>query len=482
MNYIILYYFTYRLSRGIIRKAVKKAVAALLILLKKVIMEQQSERKKRKLNSFQWIIIGFLAALLAGAVLLTLPISSKSGEFTPFCEALFTSTSAICVTGLVVRDTATHWSWFGQAVILLQIQMGGLGVITIAMSLIALARGRITLKQQTSMQDAFSAPEIGSVSSLLKFILIVTFSAELIGALVLMPAFCRDFGAKGVWMALFHAVSAFCNAGFDLMGTQEAPYQSLTAYAADPLVNVTVMCLIVFGGIGFLTLSDIRANRFHVRKYKMQTKLILILAPVLILIPALVFFFAEYTDLPMGERVLYSLFQSVTTRTAGFNTTDLSAMSGGSQAMMIFLMLVGASPASTAGGMKITTLAVLFLNAFASVRRRDCPVAFGRRISDGNVKTASTILLMYLCLFLTGGIAISWIESLPVGACLFETASALGTVGLTLGITPTLSLASQIILILFMFFGRVGGLTLFYATFSENGNHAKYPLEGVVVG
>lgn len=445
-------------------------------------MPKKSNIKKR-LSSFQVILLGFAGVILLGALLLMLPISSAERVITPFNEALFTSTSAVCVTGLVVKDTGSYWSSFGQAVIITLIQIGGLGVVTIAASFSMLAGRRISLMQRSTMQDAISAPKVGGIVKLTKFIITGTFIIEAVGAISMMPVFCKNFGAKGIWMSVFHSVSAFCNAGFDILGTEGNQFCSLTPYTSNPVINITVMLLIVIGGIGFLTWDDICNNKFKIKKYSMQSKIILVTSLILILLPAIYFFIFDYSDYSIGNRLLASLFQSITTRTAGFNTTDLTKLTRPSQAIMIFLMLVGGSPGSTAGGLKTTTMAVLILNAFACFKRKEHVCAFGRRIDDSVIKNAATIVMMYITLFFIGGVSICTIEKLPLVASLFETASAIGTVGLTLGITPKLSLASQIILIILMYLGRVGGLTLIYATLSVKKQiNAKLPLDKLTVG
>lgn len=445
-------------------------------------MPKKSNIKKR-LSTFQIILLGFAGVILLGALLLMMPISSAERVVTPFNEALFTSTSAVCVTGLIVKDTGSYWSAFGQAVIITLIQIGGLGVVTIAASFSMLAGRRISLMQRSTMQDAISAPKVGGIVKLTKFIITGTFIIEAVGAVSMMPVFCKNFGAKGIWMSVFHSISAFCNAGFDILGTEGNQFCSLTSYASNPVINITVMLLIVIGGIGFLTWDDIYNNKFKIKKYRMQSKIILVTSLILILLPAIYFFFFDYSDYSIGNRLLASLFQSVTTRTAGFNTTDLTKLTRPSQAIMIFLMLVGGSPGSTAGGLKTTTIAVLILNAFACFRRKENVCAFGRRIDDSVIKNAATIVMMYITLFFIGGVAICTIEKMPLVASLFETASAIGTVGLTLGLTPKLSLASQIILIVLMYIGRVGGLTLIYATLSGKKQiNAKMPLDKITVG
>ena len=446
-------------------------------------MSEEVLPRKLRLSSFQIIILGFAGVILVGALLLMLPLASAESCVTPFPKTLFTATSAVCVTGLVVEDTGSYWSVFGQAILLVLIQVGGLGVVTVAVFFVMLSKRKISLMQRSTMQDAISAPKVGGIVRLTKFFLRGTFLIELLGALVMLPVFCRDYGWSGVWMAVFHSVSAFCNAGFDLLGQSGRPYPSLTGYAADPVINLTIMLLIVLGGIGFLTWDDVWENRLHIRRYRMQSKVILVTTLCLILLPALFFFLADYSTLPIGKRLLASFFQAVSPRTAGFNTMDLTAMTEASRAMMILLMLVGGSPGSTAGGMKTTTLAVLLANAVATFRRRESPQFFGRRVGSGAVKTAATILSMYLMLFFGCGLFISIYEALPLSTCLYETASAVGTVGLTLGITPQLHLPSQLLLILLMYLGRVGGLTLVYAAMSSREpSVAKLPLEKITVG
>lgn len=439
--------------------------------------------KKNRFTSFQIIIWGFLAIILIGALLLMLPVSSKAGITTPFNEALFTSTSAVCVTGLVVQDTATYWSWFGQGIILVLIQIGGLGVITIAVSFALLSGRKISLMQRSVMQEAISAPKVGGIVRLTGFILKGTFLVEFTAAFIMMPVFVKDFGAKGIWMAIFHSISAFCNAGFDLMGTENVKYASLTSYISHPLINITIMLLIIIGGIGFLTWEDILKNKYRIKNYRMQTKVILTTSLLLILFPAFFFFFRDFADMPMQERIFSSLFQAVTPRTAGFNTADLTMMTEYGLGIVIALMLVGGSPGSTAGGMKTTTLAVLIANTLACFRRKEDAQMFGRRIENSTVKNAATIFMMYIVLFFGGAIVISAVEDLSFSTCLFETASAIGTVGLTLGITPGLGVISQIILMILMFLGRVGGLTLIYAALSGSGKKiSKLPQEKMTVG
>lgn len=438
---------------------------------------------RRHMNSAQIIILGFAALILCGALLLMLPIASQSRTVTPFHETLLTATSASCVTGLVVRSTGAHWSLFGQIVILFLIQIGGLGVVTVALCFVRLSGRKISLFQRSAMQDSISAPQVGGIVRMTSLILRGTLFTEGTGMLLLLPSFCRRFGAKGIWYALFHSISAFCNAGFDLLGTAADPFPSVTAFRTDPLVCITLALLILIGGIGFLTWEDIATHRHRIGRYRLQSKIILTVSAVLIAFPTLFFFFFEFTDGTVGQRLLDAFFQTVTPRTAGFNTIDLAAMQGASRAIMVVLMLIGGASGSTAGGMKVNTVGVLFANLGAIFRRRNEVEAFGRRIDPATVRQAAVIVTMYLTLFIGGGVAISAIEGLPIGSCLYESASAVATVGLTLGITPSLGVASQLILTVQMYLGRVGGLTLIYAALANpDTTPSRLPQEKVSVG
>lgn len=440
-------------------------------------------RNHNHITSSQVIILGFLLIILVGSLLLTLPFATRDGQGALFTDALFTATSAVCVTGLVLWDTATYWSFFGQCVILLLIQIGGMGIVTVAVSVAAVSGRKIGLMQRSTMQEAISAHHIGGIVRLTKFILKTTVCVEMIGAILLFPIFYEEYGVlKGIWNALFHSVSAFCNAGFDLRGDRE-PFSSLTGFRSQPYVNIIVMTLIIVGGIGFLTWEDFKKNKWQFHKYRVQSKVILVVTCILIMVSALYFYFFEFTGFAQNERILCSLFQAVTPRTAGFNTVDLGTLSDGGQMITIILMLIGGSPGSTAGGMKTTTVAVFLSSALAVFRHEEQPHFFKRRIPEEAIRTASTIFIMYICMFVFGGILISKMEELPLMSALFETASAIGTVGLSMGITPKLGLVSQFILILLMFLGRVGGLTLIFAAVSgKKMTGAKYPQEKITVG
>ena len=439
--------------------------------------------KRKRMTSFRIIILSFFALIMVGTVLLSLPVSSRDRCFTPLSDALFTATSATCVTGLVVQDTASYWSAFGQGVILTLIQIGGMGVITIGLTVMRASGMKIGLWHRSTMQDSVSAPHVGGMVRYSGFIIKTTVIVEVIGAAMLFPVFCNDFGVgKGLWYSLFHSVSAFCNAGFDLMGARE-PYSSLTSYGGHIYLNCVIMALIISGGIGFLVWGDVKTNRHHIKHYSLQSKIVLMTTAILIVLPAVYFFFGEYGHLNMPERIVSSFFQSATTRTAGFNTQDLSQMSEGGSAITVVLMLIGGSPGSTAGGMKTVTFAVLFLSAVAVFGRRKDVQCFKRRIADESVRSAGVIFFMYLALTFISGVVISRAEQLPLLTALFETSSAIGTVGLTLGVTTKLSLLSKSILMVLMFFGRVGGLTLIYAALPSSGsNNSRLPLESISIG
>ena len=444
--------------------------------------------KRRRLSSSQIILLGFLGVIASGTILLMLPWARAGAGSAPFLDALFTATSATCVTGLITNDTATYWSVFGQTVILCLIQVGGLGVITVAIFITKLSGRKIGLMQRSTMQEAIAAPQMGGIVRMTGFILKMVVVIEALGAAALLPAMIPEFGiVRGIWYAVFHSISSFCNAGFDLMGVKE-PYSSLTSYTGDVAVNVIVMVLIVVGGIGFLTWDDVKRNRFHLRRYRMQSKVVLTVTAVLIVLPAVFFYWKEFgmpgwEDMSVVERILASFFQSVTTRTAGYNTVDLTQLTQSGQMIMILLMLIGGSPGSTAGGMKVTTLAVLFATAVAVFRRRPNAHIFGRRIPNDTAHYAATVLILYLSLFLAGGIFIGCAENMPIVPALFEAASAIATVGVTLGITPDLCAASKVVLIILMFLGRVGGMTIVYAALSTKHPYvSEFPQEKIMVG
>ena len=437
----------------------------------------------RKMSSFQIIICGFLAVILVGALLLMLPVSTAKGHWASFETALFTSISAVCVTGLVVQDTASFWSAFGQFVIMLLIQIGGLGIISVTAFLVTVSGRKISLLQRSLLMESISADQVGGIVKMTSFIFRLAFTVELIGAILMLPSFCISFGLSGIWMAVFHSVSAFCNAGFDVMGTHTGTFSSLTYFSDSFGVVLPICTLIVIGGIGFLTWGDIAFHGIHFKRYRMQSKVIIVTTAILILFPTLFFFLNDFAAYPLKQRLCLSLFQAVTPRTAGFNTVDMAAVTGVGRVMMIILMLIGGSPGSTAGGIKTTTAAVLLANVISTVRRRRSTQLFGRRIDDETVRQSATLLMIYPLFVLAAAQVISFIEDIPIGPCIFETASAIGTVGLSMGITPSLGTVSHLLLIMLMFFGRVGALTIMFAATSRDAFEvAQCPFAKIHVG
>ena len=426
--------------------------------------------------------------ILLGTLLLMLPFATRDGRGADLETALFTATSASCVTGLVLQDTAQYWTLFGQIVILCLIQVGGMGIVTMAVIISIFSGRKIGLKERWVMQESISAPQVGGIVRMTGMILKVTLAVELAGAALLAPSFCRALnGGKGLWYALFHSISAFCNAGFDLMGIRE-PCSSLTAFTGDPMVNITLVLVILIGGIGFGTWNDVKEHGLRINRYSQQSKIILVTSLILVLGGFSFMFFYEFAlpqwaELSLGQRILAALFQTVTPRTAGFNTVDLNAMSGAGKLVMLCLMLIGGAPGSTAGGFKMTTIAVLLLCVRAAYRGRESAEAFGRRIPDQSIRNAAAVFMLYILLFVGVGIAICCIDGVGLMPALFEAASAVATVGLSLGITAQLSTVSHLLLILLMFFGRVGGLTLIYAVSTGDGpTGARLPMGRVTVG
>ncbi len=442
----------------------------------------------KNLSSAEVITLGFAGIIFLGAVLLMLPISSKDGSFTPFLDCLFTSTSAVCVTGLIIYDTFTHWSFFGQLIIISLIQIGGMGVITVALILFLLSGKRISLKQRLIMNDSISGSGTGSIIHFTGFIIKAILMVELCGALLLASRFIPQMGIiNGIWAGIFHSISAFCNAGFDLMGQYEQ-FSSLCLYISDPVVNLTIMALIVVGGIGFIVWKDILKNGFNFRNYKLQSKLVLITTALLLILPAMFFFFYEFNlpqwkEMSIKEKIWASAFQSVTPRTAGFNTVDMTKYSPTSYLITVILMLIGGSPASTAGGFKTTTIAVLILCSISFMKRDESISVFNRRISNDVVNNAVTILFMYIFLLFAGSSIISIVDGLSLPDCVFECASAIATVGLSCGVTAECSEFSRIVLIALMYLGRVGGLTLLFAISRQPENVIVHkPVEDVTIG
>lgn len=421
--------------------------------------------KKLKLTPTKIIAITFGAIILLGSILLTLPISSRSGIACSFREALFTATSATCVTGLVLFDTWTQWSGFGQAVILCMIEIGGLGFMSAASMVFFLLRRKVGLKQKMLMAQALSVDEMSSVVRIQKWVLLGSLSIQLVGALILFLRFLPDYGfLQSLIWGVFHSVSAFCNAGFDILG-KIAPGQNLIVFNDDPVVCITLMTLIVIGGLGFMVWEDVATKRSF-KKFSVYTKLVLITAAVLVLGGAILFALLEWNNpytignMPVWQKILNAFFQSVTVRTAGFTPVDQAALTDGSKAVSIILMLIGGASGSTAGGIKMVTVLVLFLFVLNRARGRNSVNVFHRNIPKGKILDAVTITTIVVSLAFLGAILVCVTSGVGFLDGLFETVSALATVGLTAGITGSLSIPAQYLIILFMYFGRVGVLTI----------------------
>ena len=442
---------------------------------------------KLRLTHVQIIVAGYLCIVLLGTLLLSLPAASADGRPAPVLAALFTAVSSSCVTGLVLRDTATGWSGFGHGVILLLIQIGGLGFMTVATFLYHVFQKRMGLRGRELMVESINTTHVGGIMRLAWKIVILTAAFEGAGALLLLIRFIPRFGfGRGLWYAVFHSVSAFCNAGFDLMGVLE-PGCSLTPFYDDALVNLVMCVLIQVGGLGFLVWDDLILRRLDFRRWRLHTKLVLAVSAILTFGGALLFLLLERDatgrGLSAGGRIWTALFASVTARTAGFNTVDVGAMSGGSKLLTIFLMMVGGSPGSTAGGVKTTTLAVITLYSFASFRGREKPTVFGRSISMETFRKSCSVLLFNIGIALAAAILLCAIQPLDPVDAVFETVSAIGTVGMTAGITQSLRASSALIIALLMFLGRVGSVSFAVALLAKrSAPPVEYPAEDVTVG
>ncbi len=443
--------------------------------------------KLKRFSNTQIIASGFALMVFVGTVLLMLPVSSASGTVTPFLTALFTSTSASCVTGLVLVDTAVHWSLFGQTVIICLIQIGGLGFMTIATFFLSFTKKNMDLRKRSIMAESINTSHISGLRNITRKIITGTLIFEGAGALLLSGRFIQQFGfMKGLYYGCFHSISAFCNAGFDLMGVNEE-FSSLIDYKGDILVNVTIMTLITVGGIGFLVWDDIVTHKLNFKKYQLHTKIVLSVSVVLTFGGAFLFYLSErnasLAGLTVSEQILGSLFSSVTCRTAGFNTVDFSLLSRATVLIMCFLMFVGGSSGSTAGGVKTTTIAVIFFDLISGLRGISKPRIFGRTFEDGTHKKAVTICCFNLSLIFIATIIISAMQNFELSDVLFEVFSAMSTVGMTTGITRELNSASQLIIILMMYAGRVGSISFALALLEKKAQPpVRYPAESITVG
>lgn len=453
----------------------------------------KNTRFLRRLNSVQVITLGFLFIILLGAVILSLPISSSNGHPTNFIDSLFTATSAVCVTGLVVFDTATYWSSFGKVVIIVLIQIGGLGFMTIA-TMISLIRGKkINLKERLLIQESLNQIDLSGIVALTKKIIFMVFAIEICGGIILSIDFIPRFGViTGLAYGMFHSISAFCNAGFDLMGNVSGLFSSLTYFYDNTLIMITISMLIILGGLGYPVILDILKNK-KFNRLNLHSKLVLTSTVILLLLGFVFILLAEYNNpqtlgnMNLKGKILSSTFQTTTLRTAGFNSIDLSLTRESSIFLMIILMLIGASPASTGGGIKTTTVAVLALTVKDFLCGKDEIQIFERSISLDNIKKSLVIFFIAILIFIIGTLALSVTNpQFSLIQCVFEVMSAYATVGLSIGGSANLNIIGKFIIMFLMFLGRVGSLTIFTAILSINiakkDNNIKRPKGKIIIG
>jgi len=454
-------------------------------------------KKKHELSTAQIIALGFFITILIGSFLLCLPICASDGQWTNYLDALFTSTTSVCVTGLVVVDTYAHWSLFGQIIILLLVQCGGLGIITLSTFLMVLIGKKVSLKDRLLLEDAFNLDTLQGLVRFLKRVLKGTFLIECIGAVCYMAVFVPEFGIKGIWYSVFNAVSAFCNAGMDVIGNR-----SLMDYVGHPWINMVTMILIILGGIGFIVWWDVLrvakeirsgniARRFMFRSLKLHSKVVLVTTGILILGGAAIIYLLEYQNphtlgtLSFGEKLMASLFQSVTFRTAGFATISQKGLCGASVLVGIVLMMIGGSPVGTAGGVKTSTMALVFFTAAATVKGEEKVTVFKRTIPLKTIRKAVSVTLVFGAVLLVMIILMSLLVEGSMMDIAYETASALGTVGLSRDFTATMNSVGKVLIIICMYLGRIGPISMAIAfTFkgSKRGYQIRYPEEDVTVG
>ncbi len=440
-----------------------------------------------KKSTTRLIASGFALIILMGALLLTLPVSNRSGQGN-FLNSLFTATSATCVTGLVVADTYQNWTTFGQVVILCLIQVGGLGFLTLGAFISVLLKKRIGLHQREQLHESVNTLEIAGVVRLVKKIVVGTLVIEFSGAVLLAFRFIPRFGmARGIYFSVFHAISAFCNGGFDLMGVNEE-YSSLVAFEGDVVVNLVIVTLILVGGIGFIVWDDVIRNKWHFRKYLLHSKIVLATTLILTIVGTILFLFTEnqasFAGMSPLEKLLGALFSSVTPRTAGFNTVDTAALSNAGKIITIVMMFIGGSPGSTAGGVKTTSIVVLLFYAGAMVLNREDINLFGRRLTEDVVKKANAVVIINFSLAIIAAVIIMTLQPLlNFEDVIFEVLSAIGTVGMTTGVTRSMCAVSRIVLIVLMYCGRLGSLS-FALIFAQKKTSAsvRQPQEKIIVG
>lgn len=450
-------------------------------------------KKKISLSTTHMILLSFLLAILVGSLLLVLPFSSATGKSVPYIDALFTATTSVCVTGLVTLPTVSAWSVFGQVVILILAQIGGLGVITILSGLMISLNKKMGLGDRMLLQDAFNLNSLSGIVMFIKKVLIGTFVVEGAGALLYMTVFIPEFGARGIWISIFNSVSAFCNAGMDIIGED-----SLGGYVAHPMINFVTCMLIILGGIGYIVWWDLLRVVKNIKKQKLKcfenltlhSKIALSVTGILLVSGAILFFIFEFQNpKTMGELSLFgkvqaSVFQSVTTRTAGFATVPQQDLTDASAIVSLMLMFIGGSPVGTAGGVKTVTIAILVMSAFATIRNDEDVVLFRRRISKQAIGKAVAVVSMSFIIAFTSAVLLSAVSGAPALDVLYETFSATATVGLSRNLTPTLNVWGKLIVIVTMYLGRVGPISLVIAFNTKNRkrNIIKNPIEEISVG
>ena len=442
--------------------------------------------RKQHLTHVQIIALGFFLMIITGTILLLLPCASRSGQSAGFLTSLFTATSASCVTGLVVQDTFLHWSVFGQVVILVLIQIGGLGFMTIATFFFIFMRRRMGLRNREVLSESINVSRVGEIQGLAKKILVGTASFEILGAAVLAIRFVPMHGPlKGLWFSVFHSISAFCNAGFDLMGGSGA-YVSMTPFSGDALVTITLIVLILVGGLGFVVWADLAEKRFRPRRWRLQTKVVLSVSAVLVIVPAVLFFLMERSvsgaGRSTGEQILCALFNAVTPRTAGMSTVDLATLSDGSKLLTAILMFIGGCPGSTAGGVKTVTVVVAAVFLVTRFRGGSYVGMFGRRVPDEAVSKAFTVIGINLVLGLVGTLVIT-ASGFALSDAMLEAFSAIGTVGLSTGITRELGTVCRLLVILLMYCGRLGSVSFATALLEKRSRPpVTAPAEELLIG
>ena len=445
------------------------------------------------LSTTQVILLSFLVTILIGSVLLALPVSSQSGVPVPYIDALFTATTSTCVTGLVTVTTFSSWSVFGQAVILLLIQVGGLGIITIMSGFMIMFNKKMGIGDKLLIQDAFNLNTMSGLAEFVKKILFGTLIIECAGALLYLPVFVTQFGARGIWISVFNSVSAFCNAGIDIIGSN-----SLCDYATNPLVNLVTSLLIILGGIGYIVWWDVlrviksrnSKNRHIFKHLTLNSKIAIAASLSLIFGGGILFFIFEFNnpltigDLSLFDKIQVSLFQSVTTRTAGFASVPQENLTGASAIVSLILMFIGGSPVGTAGGVKTVTAVVLFCSAFSTIRNKNTASVFQRTVSTGSIRKAVAVVAMFFVILLSSSVLLASVTDAAVIDILYETASATATVGLSRNLTASLGLFGKIIITVTMYFGRVGPISLAVALGSgnETQNIVSNPIEDIIIG